>query len=63
MSIVTTADEQLAQVHYSLTDAITALSDIVVNRVWGWDDFNDDFKKTLIDEYTALLAVRARLDP
>jgi hypothetical protein len=58
MSVRTTADECLDRVKASVNDSITDLSEVVINRVWGSDEFKVDYQKTLKESLFILLKIR-----
>ena len=68
MSVRTTADERIDQAKEHLAEALTAiegaesnLRDIVVDRCWGYDEFNEEYTEKLKATYKFLLGLRADL--
>lgn len=61
MSVRTEADEKLDETRDHLNHAIESLSEIVVDRCWGWDQFNDEYQEKLQQTLNALLKIRQDL--
>lgn len=61
MSVTTTADERLADAKTHISTAISCLSDIVIDKCWGVEDFSklyyEDIRKALYD----LIEIRDRI--
>ena len=58
MSVETTADEQIVFIKEHIDTAIEILSDIIIKRVWGWEDFNKEYQNDLKDTLNQLLDIR-----
>ena len=61
MSVVTTADEKLSSVKEHLRLALEDLSEIVIQKCWGYDEFNRQYQRILHECFTELVNVRSRL--
>lgn len=57
----TTADEKLASADESVTKAINDLSEVLVERCWGSDQFLPEYHAKIRAAYASLLEVRALL--
>ena len=62
MSVITTADEKLNSAVDSLNSAIANLSEIVIDRCWGYDDYNTEFKAVLSKSMFDLIKIRDALE-
>jgi hypothetical protein len=58
MSVRTQADECLDRAKSGINDSITDLSQIVINRVWGSDEYKPEYKKKIDDSLITLLKIR-----
>lgn len=61
MSVQTTADEHLSAAREAVREAIKNLAKIVVEEVWGHDEYTRDFKEDLRQAQDELIGVRERL--
>ena len=62
MSVITTADEKLNSAVDSLNSAIANLSEIVIDRCWGHDDYTTEFKEVLSKSMFDLIQIRDALE-
>ena len=60
--VMTTADERRDDALSHIYKAIEGLSDIIVRRVWGSDDFSKDYHSKLRSALNDLLDIRERLE-
>lgn len=58
MSVRTTADEKRDAAKDNIENAIKNLSEIVVDKVWGYDDFTKEYKKELLMATLKLIEIR-----
>ena len=61
MSVRTTADEQLDLAKEDIQTALAHLSQIIVDRCWGWDEFTKEYREAIAQSLTDLIAIRDRL--
>jgi len=61
MPVTTTADESLAKTKRGIAEAINGLSEIVVEHVWGWNDYNEIYRMKMTEVFVSLLAIREKL--
>lgn len=61
MSVRTTADEQLDQAKHDIQTAIEHLSQITIERCWGWRDFNREYSEAIAQSLSDLIVIRDRL--
>lgn len=61
MGVVTTADERLKAAKRSLQETIASLSDIVVQKCWGHDEYTPEYRQTLNETFRDLLEVQERI--
>lgn len=59
--MTTTADAELRAAEDHVRKATEHLSNIVVSRVWGWEDFSPDYQEKLTNTFHELLTLRNRL--
>jgi hypothetical protein len=57
MSVITTADEKRDAAKDNIKAAIKNLSEIIVDEVWGSDDFNQEYKTKLFLAMSTLLEI------
>lgn len=62
MSVRTTADEKLDEVRNHITAALKAMDEVVIQRCWGWDDFNDEARARHRQLFRDLADMRMRID-
>ena len=63
MSVITEADKALDRTKHSVEDAVKNLSKIIVDQVWGHDDFSKEYKEELQRVFASLILVREKLGP
>ena len=61
MSVRTTADEKLDLAREGVAQAIAGLDAVVVERVWGWDEFSTEYRGQLRQIMNLLLEIRGDL--
>lgn len=61
MSVDTTADEKRDEVKKHVEQSLSLLKEIIVDEVWGYDDFSSDYKELLDECMAYLLKVKRRL--
>lgn len=61
MSIRTTADEKRDTAKDNIETAIKNLSEIIVDKVWGSDEFNEEYKNKLLLAMSKLLEIQASI--
>lgn len=61
MSVTTAADIELEAAKEEIQDAIKNLSEIVVNRCWGWNDFGSAYRAKIAQSLADLIVIRDRL--
>lgn len=59
---ITTADEKKQQVLENVQSSIRLLSDIVIDRCWGYSDYNDAHKAFLHELLNQMIEQRRRLE-
>jgi len=62
MSVYTEADVSLDLADERIQKAIEALGEIVVNKCWGADDFNEQYKDDIVEAFNLLLQARKKLN-
>lgn len=62
MGVRTTADESLDRADTHIKDAIRELAEIVVNQVWGHEEYNHEYREKIKKSLTQLIEVRDLLD-
>ena len=58
MSVRTDADEKRDEAVQYLGFTIKAISEIVIERVWGWDSFNKEYQSKLREHLNTLMSIR-----
>lgn len=58
MSVKTKADEKIELVRENIDSATKAISELVIDRVWGYDDLNEDYQNLLADAMFELMKLR-----
>ena len=61
MSTTTTADEKLQNAKEEINSAIKNLSEIVINQVWGYDEYREEYFDKMQSALTELLKIRKSL--
>lgn len=62
MSVTTTADENLNRFEDILGESISLMSEIVVNRCWGWDEFTKETQDKHLKILNQLIEIRTLLE-
>jgi hypothetical protein len=62
MGVRTEADEQLDKADENIKAAIERLSKIVVDKCWGYDEYNKTYQHTIQESLRSLLEVRENLN-
>jgi hypothetical protein len=62
MSVKTSADESLDKVSEHISNAIKELTEIVVNRCHGYNEYSPAYKGYINQSYKELIDIRDRLD-
>ena len=57
MSVRTTADEKLEEARVAIQVAAEVLSRVVVEKCWGHDEFNGDFRKKIKETFYKLVEI------
>jgi len=58
MGVITTADERRDSALEHIDDAIKDLADIVVGKVWGYDEYSRDYELKLFKLFSELAGIR-----
>lgn len=61
MSVRTTADEKRDAAKDNIEKAIKNLSEIIIDKVWGHDDFTQEYKKELFLAMSKLIEIQDRI--
>ena len=61
MSVTTRADEELVEIRAGVESIIKRLSEIVIDRCWGWDDFSPSYQRQLRENLNTFLDLRDEL--
>lgn len=61
MSVHTTADEKLDIVKESVDCAILNISEMVINKCWGWENYTKEYQTNLRNVMNQLLDIRDNL--
>ena len=61
MGVRTSADEKVDEARQSIREAARALSQVVVEEVWGHDEYNNEFRTTLREVLNGLLDLKQKL--
>jgi hypothetical protein len=61
MSVNTAADDKRDEAREHVSSAVQLLSEIVVEKCWGYDDFTTEYQKTLRKSLNNLIEVREEL--
>jgi len=62
MSVQKDADKALDDAKDHISKAIKSLSEIIVDQVWGYDDWTDTYTKKIQDSFYALIKTRDALN-
>lgn len=66
MSVQTTADENVENARLAVSGALVSVSvavnSLCIDKEWGADEYNSDFKMRLIDIQARLYKIRAELE-
>jgi hypothetical protein len=61
MSVITSADAYLDSAKNHVNDAILSLNKIVIDRVWGVEDFNQSYMEAITETMFELLKLQRKL--
>ncbi len=61
MSVRTTADDRLSDAHDGVDKALKALTDIIVNQCWGYDEFKAEAINRFENVHAKLIQIRKEL--
>lgn len=61
MSVTTTADEMLNSAKSHVKEAASALSQIVIDEVWGHDEFSEEYKEKIRESLNDLVKIKIKL--
>lgn len=61
MSVKTTADEKLDAAKWNIRDAYQSLAEIVVQKIWGYDEFGSEYKDKIQEAMNTLLNLEKEL--
>lgn len=61
MSVVTSADEAIDRAKYNIEQAVNNLSEVVIGKTWGHDDYTDARRKELRKILFELLEIHERI--
>lgn len=62
MSVRTSAQENRDDAKKDINDAIKQLSEIVIDEIYGWDEFTSEYLETLKDILFKLLEIKKELE-
>lgn len=62
MGIITTVDERLESVKTNVDHAIHHLSEIVIDKCWGYEKLSQEYKKNLLEILTKLMEIQRFLE-
>jgi predicted nucleic acid-binding Zn-ribbon protein len=62
MGVRTEADERLDSARERIQGAIEDLSEIVIRRCWGHDEFTSTAQKNILKAHQEMMALRHRLE-
>ena len=62
MSTETRADIVLEEAKTNIQFAIEKLSEIVINKCYGYDEFSVDYRNKIATSFNVLLSIRDNLD-
>lgn len=58
MGVRTTVDEKVDKASVDVINAIEALTVVIVERCWGWEDLSRERKQELYDCHKNLISIR-----
>ncbi len=61
MSVQTTADDHLDNAKADVQTAIKHLSEIIIDRCCGWNEYSADYREGIAQSLADLIVVRDRL--
>jgi len=61
MSVRTSADEKRDEAKDHIVDAIKRLTEIVNDEIWGYDDYNEEYKDKLDESISLLRKIKRML--
>ncbi len=61
MSVRTTADEKRDEAKEHINDALKCLTEIIDDEIWGYEDYNEDYKDKLENSMNLLRKIRRML--
>jgi hypothetical protein len=61
MGVQTRADELLEEARGKLGDAARALSELILDETWGWDDYGKEYRAEVHDVLSELITLKKRL--
>lgn len=59
--MTTQADEHRNKAREDIDSAIKNLSEIIVDKVWGWDDYKKDYLQELKEVFVELIKIREKI--
>ena len=61
MNVRTQADECMDKAVDNIEQTINELSNIITGKVWGYNEYNDTYKRKIRDSFMDLVAMRDKL--
>ncbi len=61
MGVITTADEMLSSAKNHIKEAARDLSQIIVDEVYGHDEFSEEYKEKMREVLNDLIAIKIKL--
>lgn len=61
MSVRTSADEKRDEAKDHIADALKCLTEIVNDEIWGYDDYNEEYKDKLDESISLLRKIKRML--
>jgi hypothetical protein len=62
MGVVTEADERLHSAQEHIKEALKDISEIYIDRCWGHDDFNSEYKQKIKETFQTLIELRDKFE-